>query len=603
MKLNTLQRSMLISLLYIGIFAGLVFIQFPNKARFQENAGPISISGSRLGVEDGSAFPAELIVSFKGLGFVFGGGRPVTVTSPGGSRGIILPRSYVSSARSVTIEFGSGVRLGFEASASGDSFTVSPVLPSGGPESIEFPYTLTNASLREIKEQSISIRSRGAEYDLSLGRGAELDIDSHVIRLGRDGGRLSLAARKKPVKIAVAPGSQAPKPMDEKAYRSMVDGYVDKAYRGLKEGRFDPVQEAWAYSGEYRFSEQALVALVAEALKRGQYGELSARINGIAKNKADRLTWRSDVYFGGIIRKTEALYAEDAAQSARISRLIQARDASVFEIPGLASFSYDRAPSGAAAALASFAASVDESALSPAQAVGVVSCLAEAEKYAPGSANPFLRFEPLIEKRILPAMVKVPEGYMLELSPQAVDLLTQLRAADALMAWGTVRYSEAFTGMGQALMLGALALSDEQGVLPASLALKGGAIASRTGALAPESAYPLVADNPWYPRQESLYAKAGPGTWAWTCAPELEYRGEAGTAVLQASWPQGMTHYLTVFGVKPFSLIQLYDIPYSPDSEFESYNVSGYLYVRSSATLFVKMKHKAERESIRLAYQ
>jgi hypothetical protein len=603
MKLNTLQRSILISLLYIGIFAGLVFLQFSNRERFQENSGAVSVSGLRSDSSDLSAFPTELTVSFKGLGFVFGSGRPVTITDAAGGRTVILPRSYARNSKSVSVELQRGIRLSFEASASGDAFSVSAAFPEGGPAAVEFPYTLSNASLNEVKE-NLSIKNSGSEYDLDLSAGAKIDIDRHVIALRRDDGRISMVARKAPVKIAAAPGSQAPKPIDPKAFRSLADAYVEKSWRGLKEGRFDPIQEAWSYGGEYRFSEEALMALIAEAHKRGQYGELSGMINGIAKNKSDRLTWKSDVYLGGIVRKTGTLYAQDALERERISKLVQAKDPSVFETPHLTRFALDRAPADLSQRIFAFAASVNADSLSLRQIAGLVACLSEAEAFMPGSANPYLRFEPLIEKKLLAAMVKAPEGYFLALEPSAVDVQAQARLAKALMGWGDARYSETFTGMGQALMQGIFSLSDDVGVLPASLSLNGAQIGGRAGVLAPENVYELVADNPWYPRELSFYKQAGAGVWAWTCAPELKYEGSAsGEAAISAVWPLGMTHYLTIFGIEPFSLIQIYDIPYSPDSEFESYNVSGYLYERSSKTLFLKMKHKAEREYVRLTFQ
>jgi hypothetical protein len=602
MKLNTLQRSALISLLYIGIIAGLVFLQFSNRDRFQENSGAISVSGSRSGDSDPSGFPSELTLSFKGLGFVFGSGRPVTVTDASGGKAVILPRSYVRSARSVSIGLEKGVRLSFETTAAGDAFSVDAALPDGGPAAIEFPYTLSNASLDEVKD-SLSIRSHGVQYDLTLSEGAKIEIDRHVISLRSDGGRISLAARKTPVKIAVAPDSQAPKPIDGKAFRALSDAYVDKAWRGLKDSRWDSSQGTWSYGGESRFTEEAFIALIAEAHRRGQYGDLSSTINGIAKNRADRLTWKSDVYFGSIVRKTEALYAQDQAERDRISKLVAAKDASVFETPHLTRFALDRAPADLSQKIFAFAASLGPDGLSLRQIVGLTACLAEAEAFLPGGANPYLRFEPLIEKKILPAMTKAPEGYLLTTDPTGVDLLIQARAAAALMAWGDARYSDAFTGMGQALMQGLFALCDDSGVLPATLALKDTAIAGRSGVLAPEMIYDLVSGNPYYPHEVSLYKQAGAGAWAWTCSPDLKYEGSSGQASLGASWPQGMTHYLTVFGIEPFSLIQLYDIPYSPDSEFESYNVSGFLYVRSNKTLFLKMKHKAEREYVRMTFQ
>lgn len=325
--------------------------------------------------------------------------------------------------------------------------------------------------------------------------------------------------------------------------------------------------------------------------------------NGMAKDKSDKLSWKSDVYFGGIVRKAEGLAAEDSAEYARLSKLLAAKDPSIFETPRLVSFILDRSPADFSQKVFAFAAVLDPASLSVRQAAGVVACLAEAEGFMPGANNPFLRFEPVIEKRILPAMSKARDGSLLATDPATVDVAAQARAGAALIAWGSLRYSEASTGMGQALLQGLFSLADDSGMLPASLALKDGAVSGKQGNLAPESVYPFVADNPWYPREVSFFKQAGAGTWAWTCSPDLRWEGGAGQASISASWPQGMAHFLTIFGIAPFSQIQIYDIPYSPDSEFESYNVSGFSYSRSARTLYLKMKHKAEKEYVRLTFQ
>jgi len=59
---------------------------------------------------------------------------------------------------------------------------------------------------------------------------------------------------------------------------------------------------------------------------------------------------------------------------------------------------------------------------------------------------------------------------------------------------------------------------------------------------------------------------------------------------------------MTFYGVKPFANIKLYDIDYSPDAEFEIYDVSGYFYRKTSSALYLKMKHKSESERIELDF-
>ena len=102
----------------------------------------------------------------------------------------------------------------------------------------------------------------------------------------------------------------------------------------------------------------------------------------------------------------------------------------------------------------------------------------------------------------------------------------------------------------------------------------------------------LVADNPYYPHEVSFYRDISPGFWAWTCSPSLVVQANSARYVFTAAFPAGRSHYLAFYGVKPFTNIQLYDIDYSPDNEFESYDASGYLYKKDMGALYIKMKHK-----------
>ncbi len=606
MKLNTLQRSIFTVLIYIGVFTGLVFLQFSKRERFSETAGPILLSGTYSDAENPkNRFPAELNVSFRGFGFVFGDSLPVSALGSEGGKTLILPKSYERSSRGVRVNFERGVKIDFEAPASGDSFSLSASFSDPALAGVEFPYTLSNASFREIKERSLSVISRRQEYELGMEIGASLDTGRHVVLLKRGDNRLSLQAKKEPVRIVVAvPDSKLPAAMDEKNYKSLIDTYLDKVYRGLQDSRYDSVLEAWKQGSDAaRFTEEALIALTAEAYRRGDYQNLSGKLNGIAKNKTDNLSWKSNVYFGNIVRRGAPRYAEIQKESERVSRLVQAKDASVFETPDLVSISLDMSEAGKSQELFRFAAELDPKNLGIRQAVGLMACLVEAEAYLPGDANPLRQRAGLIESKLHSALIKTAEGYFLASDSTRIDIKTQLRAAHALVAWGGYRHSASAAGVGHALMQGVLSQSDDSGILPAEIGLKDKALSSRSGVLLPENVYRLVWENPWYPRVVSFNKQAGQGVWAWTCAPEVKCESRQGQMVISAKFPQGATHFMTIFGLKPFSLIQLYDIPYSPDSEFESYNVSGYLYVRASSTLYLKMKHKSELETVRLTFQ
>ena len=221
---------------------------------------------------------------------------------------------------------------------------------------------------------------------------------------------------------------------------------------------------------------------------------------------------------------------------------------------------------------------------------------------SPDEENPFLGFGSIAD-RILGATRKTPAGLFLVTEEDgATDLRLSLAAGQYLAAYGAAEGKDGLVGVGQGLVEGFIGASDERGIAPARVLVRSGAIEQQSGALLPEDAYPLVAANPYYSREVSFYKDIGPGVWAWTCAPSLSVSASETQYTFAATFPAGRSHYMTFYGIKPFANIQLYDIDYSPDAEFEIYDASGYLYSKQSRALYLKMKHKKDNEAIKLFF-
>ena len=92
--------------------------------------------------------------------------------------------------------------------------------------------------------------------------------------------------------------------------------------------------------------------------------------------------------------------------------------------------------------------------------------------------------------------------------------------------------------------------------------------------------------------------------WAWTCAQNISFNADSdGTITLYVDFPVNNTHYITVSGISPFRSIYIYDVAFRTDPRFESYNSSGYVYLKESSSLLLKSRHRSLREEIRLIYK
>jgi hypothetical protein len=132
--------------------------------------------------------------------------------------------------------------------------------------------------------------------------------------------------------------------------------------------------------------------------------------------------------------------------------------------------------------------------------------------------------------------------------------------------------------------------------------IEGGSAIQSDYRLSAAAAYPVVAESPYYPRAVSFYKQLGPGAWAWSCAPGIRVESKPGETVFTVDYPVGYSHYLTLYGVKPYVKIQLYGLDYNMDAGFENYNASGYFYKKTAGAMYLKMRHKARGENIRLFY-
>jgi hypothetical protein len=157
-----------------------------------------------------------------------------------------------------------------------------------------------------------------------------------------------------------------------------------------------------------------------------------------------------------------------------------------------------------------------------------------------------------------------------------------------------------WAGLGRSIILSTLSIIDPSGMLPKTLTLSvQGDIVESTPEDKINSAriYRLLApkaDN--YPHAVSI----GPGgVWAWTAAP-LSSVQENNVLDITVSFPVGETHYMMIRGIRPFAKIQLYNIDYRTDPQFERYDSSGWSYSSSEQTLLLKIRHRNPVEHIRI---
>lgn len=589
MKSGFWRRASLAGLVYAFVFVGLVFLQYSSSAGVSWGSGILSLRASPPTSDSGSG---SLELTIGGLRFAVDSARPAALMLADGSRQTLSLLSVEKTGTGVVLGFSKGVALRLD----------------GVSGRVLISLSADNAQARSLElaapgEPPASWSPGPAASSLSAGGG--------LWRVGLPGAALDGGHVDLPVgaPFAVEPMPKLPPgnfnlvAKSDVDYRQPILAWLDKVWNGLGVSRFDATTYKWRLAdGSSTFSEQALSAWIAEALRRGQGEAVLGRARQSRELFGRYLTWFSVPYFGSTMDRMAELEASDARAARALAAQLAAKDPALLEVEGLVPRLVDRSPKGLASDVIAFLASLDPAGLSLSQRVGLLSAAASAGNLLRGSAEA-LPNHVAAEDLIVSSLVPGGGSWFLKSGQDgSVDVALSLKAGLACVSLGKAEGKDRLLAAGQALVDGVLSLSDDTGFLPATVLVSEGAVASRSGSLAPEAVYGALADNPWYPHEQSFAKDLEPGVWAWTCSPSLTVEASAAKRVFSASFPIGLSHYLALYGAGGFSNIKLYGIDYSPDAQFESYNVSGYYYRGSTGALYLKMRHKTEVEKIELDY-
>jgi hypothetical protein len=609
MKRGALKRALSLTLLYLGIFVALVLIQFSRGPGLSEKFGAFSVSASypKAGRGRAGAAPESLRLSYAGLAIEISPKSPVEIVGADGTSAPLALAAVDKLPNGVRVKLSPGVEIRATADKGPpERFAISASAPEGATAIRLRLSAAPGLRLSEADGRKVLAFS-GGSFDIAPGAGA-LDAGAGrlTLRPGDSGlalSRIAPSATAKPTRPGAPEKLAALTPKDPEAFKAEIAAWRDKAWSGLSSSRFDPDKLAWrGPDGVPSFSEKALAAFLAESLARGSYADALSRAKGAKDKWPEKLGYLSAPYLGGLVPKMKAFEAGDQAEIKRLTQLTADKSPSILEREGLLRFLVDRAPAQLSQDAIRYCAGLDPAKLTIRQASGLLACVIDARALLKDEENPF-RASGAAADRLAAALRKTSSGYFLATEDDgSTDLRLSLLAGSLLVSYGTAQSKPALVGAGQSLVEGVIGLADSQGFAPARVLAKSGALAERNGSLAPEDIYSLLADNPYYPREVSFARDIAPGVWAWTCAPSLAVQSSAARYAFVATFPAGRSHYLAFYGIKPFANIQLYDIDYSPDNDFESYDASGYLYNKGAEALYLKMKHKKDAEDIKLAF-
>jgi len=603
MKTSVLGRFFLVAAIYIVIFIALVVIQHPLGGPFSLSAGALQLRG-RLMTDEQTLDTLEL--GANGLVFVFSAEKPLRYRTAEGRQVEALPVSYEAGDQGFSIAFDDGSR--FSAAADGEgrlSWQAETPVPVAA---IDLAYRLSRNAAIVLEEEfdGLYVVSSGTEWSVS-NLHAALEAD-----------RVELAvSRGRPLAVSMLTRDVAPPPgivqllppvaLSDADWTAELSAWRDKAWRALSGPRFNARRVEWSDSaGRQAYSNTALMMHVAELMQRGLYEQANTLITAVRSQHLDEIDWQASAIAGNVAPSQQWREATDRERAAALADQLAAGSLLPFEQSDLIHFVFDRAAPGLSNRVLQQASRLDYDSLDTRQLVAMLEHQSAANAYLSEAENPFA---PALAQagKLVEAIRKLELDYWFvsaseEIPDGVVDTRLSIRAARQLLRLGEETATPLYSIAGQAIIGSLLRQADLNAAIPAGFSLLDGGVQSAGEKYDAEQLYPLLVDAPYYPRAISYYRSITPGTWAWAASPQFAMSRSGEALVFTADYPVGNAHYPTISGIRPFRAIQLYNINYNMDPSFERYNSAGYFYKRSEGVIYVKLSHRADKESIRFIY-
>jgi len=598
MRIGAFGKGLLLAFVYVAIFIGLVLVQFPSSGPVLLSAGGASL---RAIVEpDGGLRSLE--VQASGLRLVFSERELLEYRDQANAQRSAAAKGYEQLENGFIVRFDDGSSLTVRGDSGGvTSWTLYTPKPISG---VSLPFVSAKASklLPPGPEGQLRIESSGRPFVISgLSQSSSGEL---ALQVSRGAARPVLLSPETKEQQGGDAKFVAQAPMDNQAWQALISSWQDKAWSFVSGERYDPETGSWRQSdGRYAFDEASFIAFASEAFRRGG-AERAADLVAQARSRyLDKITWRSVPFAGRASAAMTEYEAAGLASTKEAERRLLAKASELFYEPGIIPMLFDRSPYALAQEAMAFAGSADFSNIGVVNAGRLLQAYVDLRSYLPEDKNPFARILDTADRVVAPAIRRAESGfYLLTGTDGQADTQAGLEVGYTLIRLGRTTNKAVYIGMGQSIVKSILDTAAADGSLPRSFTVRDGVVVPSGIRIQAPELYGLIAESPFMPRAISFFKDLGPGAWAWTCAAGFSLKASNELVTFSIDFPAGYSHFVVVYGVKPFQLIQLYGLNYNMDAGFENYNASGYFFKRASGALYVKMRHRAQVEDIRLIY-
>ena len=582
MQKRILLRILFFTLLYTGIFILLVSVQFSGSGGFTVMVGDFVVWGQHRQPGENESLRYEYYldgnvqVIFGGMGFEMakgGGGRSLYFVDSDGARVEALPASMIISENSAQFLFPGGTELVFASHyvRGLPEIRIAAVFAEDV-SGIELPFTPQRRTRLMDSGNGQLIAVSGGVYH-SFGN-SPMDLERRVLHVNLGG---------RPVSYRAIPDRRVFSPYNYILTQAeTVEAYNEfiTQWRGNNFSR-------WGQAVLNQNNEDIVLAHVSEAFTRGTYRTAVSAVPASFMAGAAR-THHSSVYLGGLDRAHVSLIAEERETLSLLSRQINEGSHQFLTKPMVFDYLAVRGQNSLIETASNIVRTMDPGTLYIDIVPGILEGHTSWMTFRPGTANPF---EPLLDQTFF---IISDSLRMISNSPGGPESLSHLvlvdydgqgeaefnlRLGKALVAHAERAQIEAWTKVGRSMVLSALSAGDASG---------------------PELSARLY--NILKPGIHPRAVSVGTGIWAWTASSDVSAVQQNDILDISVRFPAGESHYMIIRGIRPFVRLQLYNMDWRSDPQFERFDSSGWRYIPQEQTLLVKMRHRSNIENIRIIF-
>ena len=597
----------LIPVFYLMVIIFLLYMQFSGSSSFNAEVAEITITGERQAGPPGkSDIISELSVLLNGLEFSFGEENPALVFSQDGLTHNLMAEDYRVTGTGIDVKLSKGISVSFYRTQS-DSENLHVGVSMEDPDSIKYIYLpIESADSQFISSAGVPVltiqsESRGSFF-LTMPEGGYFNEESSsLVILPGNGGASEIVLER-----TAGSGLEAfrywrnggAELISEAECDRLIEQYIADAADSLLGSRYNPSRGTWTMGdGSSGFDENALIMAATETIGTSAYRAALSQLDRAAASHSRDLSIKSAPLFGNIVNEGWAYDQGLQNKTPQLTESAREGDYSIFSDEDLTAVVLTEDSDDLIRALSSMTDEAAGSGLSLDEALAVLSFYTGIVDIYPEISSQFYGATELVESVILPAVRVLGGRIYISEDGESVDIEQTLLSGVLLNKPLLSGNEEDVTAVGRELIRSALLLAENTGILPGTVHFSGETETSREGILTPETVYPALSGNPYYPAADYFFDETGEKISVINQAENFKVEKTDYGYRMSFDFPPGQAHAFAVRNFQPFYRMNLLGYVWNSDHRFLTYS-SGWWYDRQNNTLFMKVTHRMRTEEI-----